>query len=99
MLCCFAPLERLQILPIKNVDSDSILESFTADALRTLGFAYMDVEPSGLPAGVAQGEPWPEDVPLPDSGLTLLGFVGIQDPLRPTVPAAVQLCKDAGIKV
>jgi len=88
-----------QILPIKNVDVESILESFTADALRTLGFAYMDVEPSGLPPGVGQGDPWPEDVPLPDTGLTLLGFIGIQDPLRATVPAAVQLCKDAGIKV
>ena len=31
--------------------------------------------------------------------LTALGFVGIRDPLRPTVPAAVRRCREAGIHV
>ncbi|HKO24038.1 MAG TPA: cation-transporting P-type ATPase, partial [Chloroflexota bacterium] len=31
--------------------------------------------------------------------LTALGFVGIHDPLRPGVPAAVRRCHDAGIRV
>jgi Ca2+-transporting ATPase len=30
---------------------------------------------------------------------TLLGLVGLADPLRPTVPAAVQACRRAGIRV
>ncbi len=32
-------------------------------------------------------------------GLALLGFVGIRDPLRPTVPAAVARCHEAGVRV
>lgn len=31
--------------------------------------------------------------------LTALGFVGIRDPLRPTVPAAVSRCHEAGVRV
>jgi calcium-translocating P-type ATPase len=32
-------------------------------------------------------------------GLTALGFVGISDPLRPAVPAAVRRCHAAGVRV
>jgi len=32
-------------------------------------------------------------------GLTALGFLGIRDPLRPTVPEAVRRCREAGIHV
>src|SRR5207237_4938215 len=31
--------------------------------------------------------------------LVALGFVGISDPLRPTVPAAVRRCREAGVRV
>lgn len=31
--------------------------------------------------------------------LVALGFVGINDPLKPTVPAAVRRCRDAGVRV
>jgi magnesium-transporting ATPase (P-type) len=46
---------------------------------------------------VAEGSP---DMPLDDPhGLTALGFVGISDPLRPTVRAAVERCHEAGVHV
>jgi calcium-translocating P-type ATPase len=46
---------------------------------------------------VAEGSP---DTPLDNPrGLTALGFVGISDPLRPHVPAAVQRCREAGVRV
>src|SRR6266566_288620 len=46
---------------------------------------------------VAEGPP---DTPLDDpQGLTALGFVGISDPLRPTVQAAVLRCHEAGVRV
>src|SRR5205807_7736325 len=32
-------------------------------------------------------------------GLTALGFLGISDPLRPTVKSAVQRCREAGVRV
>jgi calcium-translocating P-type ATPase len=42
----------------------------------------------------------PADTSLEDpQGLRALGFVGISDPLRPTVPAAVRRCHDAGVRV
>lgn len=46
---------------------------------------------------VAEGTP---DAPLENpQGLTALGFVGISDPLRPTVREAVRRCRDAGVRV
>jgi calcium-translocating P-type ATPase len=46
---------------------------------------------------VAEG---PAGGPVEDPhGLTALGFVGISDPLRPTVPAAVGRCREAGVRV
>jgi magnesium-transporting ATPase (P-type) len=37
--------------------------------------------------------------PEEPEGLAALGFVGISDPLRPTVPAAVRRCREAGVRV
>ena len=46
---------------------------------------------------VAEG---PSDTTLDDPHhLVALGFVGISDPLRPGVPAAVQRCHEAGVRV
>jgi calcium-translocating P-type ATPase len=41
----------------------------------------------------------PEARPQDPQELTALGFVGISDPLRPTVRGAVQRCRAAGIRV
>ncbi|GCE16295.1 HAD-IC family P-type ATPase [Dictyobacter kobayashii] len=46
---------------------------------------------------VAEGK---KDIPLDDpQHLTALGFVGINDPLRPTVYEAVRHCQEAGVRV
>ena len=46
---------------------------------------------------VAEGSP---DVPLEDPGnLVAVGFISISDPLRPSVPAAVRRCRDAGVRL
>ena len=46
---------------------------------------------------VAEGSP---DTQLDNPrGLTALGFVGISDPLRPNVQAAVHRCREAGVRV
>ena len=46
---------------------------------------------------VADGSP---ETPVSDpQGLRALGFVGISDPIRPTVPDAVRRCQAAGVSV
>ncbi|MEO7021807.1 MAG: HAD-IC family P-type ATPase, partial [Ktedonobacteraceae bacterium] len=46
---------------------------------------------------VAEGS---SETPLDNPrGLTVLGFVGISDPLRPTVRASVERCRAAGVRV
>ncbi|HET8627171.1 MAG TPA: cation-transporting P-type ATPase, partial [Thermomicrobiales bacterium] len=46
---------------------------------------------------VAEGPP--DTPPADPQGLVALGFVGLSDPLRPGVPAAVRRCRDAGVRV
>lgn len=46
---------------------------------------------------VAEGPP--DATPGDPRGLTALGYVGIQDPLRADVPDAVRRCQEAGVKV
>lgn len=71
---------------VEPVDRQAMEETITAFArksLRTIGIVYKDFE----------------QVPNLDnfSDLTLLGIVGIQDPVRPGVPEAVQNAKRAGV--
>ncbi len=64
------------------------LENKTSQAMRTLALAYkrLDTEPDAK--FIAQ-----------PTGLTLLAIVGITDPMRPDVPGAIQVAKQAGIDV
>lgn len=70
------------------------LTSFQSKAMRTLAFASCVLDEgetseqsfSRLRAGC-------------DPSLTLLGIVAISDPVRPDVPAAIQDCRNAGVKV
>lgn len=49
---------------------------------------------------VAEGQPDAENAEVDDpQGLTALGFLGITDPLRPGVAAAVRRCQEAGVRV
>ncbi|KAL8188526.1 hypothetical protein R6Q57_029814 [Mikania cordata] len=66
----------------------STIDSFAGEALRTLCLAYQDLE-SGFSA----------DTPIPSTGLTCIGIVGIKDPVRPGVKESVALCRSAGITV
>ncbi|KAK3828484.1 MAG: PMCA-type calcium-translocating P-type ATPase [Benniella sp.] len=73
--------------------------SYATQSLRTIGIAYRDFE-SWPPAGVELTEDG--EVPfsaVAESGLTLIGVVGIEDPLREGVPEAVLACQRAGVFV
>ncbi|MEG1998880.1 MAG: HAD-IC family P-type ATPase, partial [Bacteroidales bacterium] len=65
------------------------LAEFQNKAMRTLAFAYKNVADD-------DNRPIEE---LAESGLIFLGFVAISDPIRQDVPAAVQRCINAGVKV
>ena len=73
----------------RNEIENSIVPDFGKDALRTLLLAYKDV-PAALD--------WSDEESF-ISGLVLQTIVGIQDPERPGVPDAVELCRSAGVTV
>lgn len=65
------------------------LKQQQARGMRTLGFAFLrglTVEPDGDIIQVADRLVW-------------LGFVAIADPIRPDVPLALDVCRQAGVKV
>jgi Ca2+-transporting ATPase len=59
----------------------------TGDGLRVLAVARSEVDAAGLPEDPA------------DLHLRIVGLVGLADPVRKTVPAAVRECREAGIRV
>jgi Ca2+-transporting ATPase len=67
---------------------DECLDEMTGLAMRPLALAYKSVN---------EGDSCKtEEI---EDGLTLLALVGISDPVRPDVPAAVETCKQADIEV
>ncbi|BAU00290.1 Calcium-transporting ATPase [Vigna angularis] len=64
------------------------INQFASEALRTLCLAYVELEDGFSP----------ED-PIPASGYTCIGVVGIKDPVRPGVKESVAVCRSAGITV
>ena len=69
-----------------------IIEPMAGNGLRTIAVAYRDFL-------VADGEPDWDDEDSIVSNLTCLCIVGIEDPVRPEVPDAIQKCRQAGITV
>ncbi|KAL6063492.1 plasma membrane calcium [Balamuthia mandrillaris] len=78
------PLEEETVAELQDV-----IQSMACDALRTIGLAYVDYD--------QEEEDW--DSKDLECNLTLIGVVGIKDPVRDEVPHAVHLCQKAGIVV
>ncbi|KAL8125004.1 hypothetical protein AgCh_012616 [Apium graveolens] len=64
------------------------IDEFASEALRTLCLGYVELE-----------NEFSADNPIPASGYTCIGIVGIKDPVRPGVKESVALCRSAGITV
>ncbi|KAG6401230.1 hypothetical protein SASPL_138080 [Salvia splendens] len=82
---------RGEVVPLDDASFSHLketIEQFAGEALRTLCLAYMELE-DGFSAQ--------DDIPL--SGFTLIGIVGIKDPVRPGVRESVALCRSAGVTV
>ncbi|MGD8384501.1 MAG: HAD-IC family P-type ATPase [Lysobacterales bacterium] len=88
---CSHLLEHGRERPMRPEDREAFAQAYLAmagDGLRTLALARR-----ALPAYVEL------DADAIETGLTLLGIVGIIDPPRPEVPLAIKTARKAGIKV
>jgi P-type Ca2+ transporter type 2C len=65
----------------------SVVDAFAAQGLRVLGVA----------SGTFEGQHWPEGEHGFD--FSFVGLLGLADPVRPQVPAAIAECRAAGIRV
>ncbi|CAB4266206.1 unnamed protein product [Prunus armeniaca] len=80
-----------EVVPLDRASIDllnGIIERFASEALRTLCLAYMEI-----------GNKFSAESPIPSSGYTCIGIVGIKDPVRPGVKESVEICRSAGITV
>ncbi|KAK9218411.1 hypothetical protein WN943_007048 [Citrus x changshan-huyou] len=66
-----------------------VIKDMAAKSLRCIAFAHSKVAEAD---GQVQEK-------LEETGLTLLGLVGLKDPCRPGVRAAVECCRNAGVNV
>jgi len=81
--------------PLEDKDKEAFTDMVAAcqdKGLRTLALAYRDFE--DVPHGG-----WNGDSAGLESNLTLVAVVGIEDPLRASVPGAIAECHKAGIDV
>ncbi|XP_070797628.1 plasma membrane calcium-transporting ATPase 4 isoform X4 [Pituophis catenifer annectens] len=84
---------EIRLFKVKDRDEmvKKVIEPMACQGLRTICLAYRD-----FPAGV---EPdWDAENEIL-SDLTCITVVGIEDPVRPEVPEAIQKCQRAGITV
>ncbi|CAH8541801.1 unnamed protein product [Heterobilharzia americana] len=83
--------------------TESVIEPMAGEGLRTIGVAYKKItvatNSKGPNDSIVQSEPNWDDEDHMLEGLTLLGIIGIEDPVRPEVPAAIRQCQKAGITV
>uniref|UniRef100_A0A915Q3G6 Calcium-transporting ATPase n=1 Tax=Setaria digitata TaxID=48799 RepID=A0A915Q3G6_9BILA len=81
----------------------NVIEPMASDGLRTIGIAYKDYVPRGEQAAendtIYEGEIDWEDEEIVRMEMTVIAIIGIQDPVRPEVPAAIDRCQKAGITV
>ncbi|KAH8692727.1 calcium-translocating P-type ATPase(PMCA-type),putative [Talaromyces proteolyticus] len=75
------------------------INQYAKSSLRTIAMVYRDF--SSWPPTKSQAR---KDSSVPEfesifNDMTWIGVVGIQDPLRPEVPAAIKKCNNAGVQV
>ncbi|XP_042351770.1 plasma membrane calcium-transporting ATPase 1-like [Plectropomus leopardus] len=94
--CCKILMANGQPKGFKPRDRDDlvkkVIEPMASEGLRTICLAYRDFP-------TTDGEPDWEDEAHILTGLTCIGVVGIEDPVRPEVPDAIRKCQRAGITV
>ncbi|KAF3387642.1 Calcium-transporting ATPase 2 [Penicillium rolfsii] len=95
--------DKLNTEPLSEKGQRKILDTidqYAQNSLRTIGIVYKDFE-TWPPK---EGKKFDDDsssAKFEDffRGMTWVGVVGIQDPLRPEVPPAIEKCRMAGVQV
>ena len=95
--------DNLQVQELSEsarTQTTAVINAFATKSLRTIAMVFRDFQ-QWPPRGVHTLEDDNTAVDFDDvfEDMTLLGIVGIQDPLREGVPQAVKQCQDAGIMV
>ena len=85
-----APEAIATLCRLSEHDRDRLTQA--VDAMATRGMRVI-----GVATAKADGPDFPDTQDA--HAFTLLGLIGLADPLRPSVPAAVAECRSAGIKV
>ncbi len=67
----------------------ALYQAFMDQGLRVLAFAYREAPAGGQPLSREEAE----------QELVFLGFIGLEDPPRPEVAAAIEKCRTAGIRI
>ena len=75
----------------------AIHDELTGQGLRVIGVAFRAIAPE-RDDFFAETDPQPPSGPDLERRMTLIGLVGLLDPPRPDVPAAVAACHAAGIR-
>lgn len=99
-LCTKRVRDDSGVTKMSQEEKDELLQNFSQDGNRTLAIAYRDIFVPFSNNG--DGEQWSSDgssTQQMERDLTLIAVVGIQDPLRPQVPASIAQCHRAGITV
>jgi Ca2+-transporting ATPase len=84
-------LDEDEVLPLDQEQREAILQQNTqmaAQALRVLGIAYR-------PLASVPEEPTPEEM---EQNLIFVGLIGMIDPARPEVAAAIEVARNAGVR-
>lgn len=87
----------------QNTLTETVIEPMAGNGLRTICLAYkrFSMGKCSTPTNevAITSEPDWDDEDSIVSELTCLGIIGIEDPVRPEVPAAIRQCQRAGITV
>lgn len=81
---------RQGVQPLRDESVDSLMRAYrnlTGEGLRVMAFAFRSLQSN------------PDEKEDLESGLTFAGLIGLEDPPRPEVAAAIGKCRDAGIRV
>ncbi|KAJ5551053.1 ATPase P-type K/Mg/Cd/Cu/Zn/Na/Ca/Na/H-transporter [Penicillium sp. DV-2018c] len=93
--------DRLDVEDLSETQKQQILDlidSYAHKSLRTIGIIYKDFA-AWPPAKATHSDDASLHFEDYFHGMTWAGVVGIQDPLRPEVPAAIRKCHSAGVQV